>query len=187
MEDLLSTRDQTSRLALAHRRVDVKAINSTIREMRKAHGELENGHAYTTANGQREFAPGDRIVFTQNDHTLDVKNGMLGNVTRCENSKLIVALDDAPEGNRHSVSVDVRSYDSFDHGYATTIHKSQGTTVDRSFVLASRTMDRHLCYVAMTRHRDQTTLYADSAEFSSFASLQMLILLFVLPSNPNYQ
>ncbi|WP_081455395.1 hypothetical protein [Roseibium aggregatum] len=34
--------------------------------------------------------------------------------------------------------------------YATTIHKSQGATVDRAYVLASATMDRHLTYVAMT-------------------------------------
>jgi hypothetical protein len=32
--------------------------------------------------------------------------------------------------------------------------------VDRAFVLASGGMDRHLTYVAMTRHREQVTLYA---------------------------
>ncbi|MGO7793301.1 hypothetical protein ACC703_39140, partial [Rhizobium ruizarguesonis] len=43
---------------------------------------------------------------------------------------------------------------AFDHGYATTIQKTKGATVDRSFVLASTTMDRNLTYVAMTRHRE---------------------------------
>ena len=51
----------------------------------------------------------------------------------------------------------------FDHGYATTLHKSQGATVDRSFVLVGPTMDRHLGYVAMTRHRKAVALYADDA------------------------
>lgn len=52
----------------------------------------------------------------------------------------------------------MNDYQSIDHGYATTIHKSQGETVDRAFVLASGTMDRHLTYVAMTRHRDVAQL-----------------------------
>ena len=32
-----------------------------------------------------------------------------------------------------------------------------------SFVLGSKTMDRHLTYVAMTRHREDTMLYLDEA------------------------
>ena len=37
--------------------------------------------------------------------------------------------------------------------------------------MASPTMDRHLTYVAMTRHRDQATLYASSDEFKDVAAL----------------
>ncbi len=37
--------------------------------------------------------------------------------------------------------------------------------MDRAFVLASTTMDRHLTYVAMTRHRDTARLYVDGSEF----------------------
>ncbi len=37
--------------------------------------------------------------------------------------------------------------------------------MDRSFVLASTTMDRHLTYVAMTRHREAVELYVDESEF----------------------
>ncbi|MGO7344216.1 BID domain-containing protein, partial [Rhizobium johnstonii] len=58
-----------------------------------------------------------------------------------------------------------------DHGYATTIHKTQGATVDRSFVLASTTMDRHLTYVAMTRHREEVQLYAGLDAFKTVRSL----------------
>jgi hypothetical protein len=52
------------------------------------------------------------------------------------------------------LSVEQRFYNNVDHGYATTIHKSQGATVDRVKVLASLSLDRHLTYVAMTRHRE---------------------------------
>ncbi|MDP4027231.1 Ti-type conjugative transfer relaxase TraA, partial [Methylobacterium sp. NEAU 140] len=70
------------------------------------------------------------------------------------------------DGAARRVSVPVAEYQAFDHGYATTIHKTQGATVDRSFVLASATMDRHLAYVAMTRHRDAARLYAAADEFA---------------------
>jgi ATP-dependent exoDNAse (exonuclease V) beta subunit len=62
-------------------------------------------------------------------------------------------------------------YAAVDHGYATTIHKAQGATVDRAYVLASGTMDRHLTYVAMTRHRDEVQLYASREEFRDMAAL----------------
>jgi len=62
-------------------------------------------------------------------------------------------------------------YQAIDHGYATTIHKNQGATVDRSYVMASGTMDRHLTYVAMTRHRDGVQLYAAQDEFTNAGRL----------------
>ncbi len=62
-------------------------------------------------------------------------------------------------------------YAAVDHGYATTIHKAQGATVDRAYVLASETMDRHLAYVAMTRHRESATLYAGREEFRDLGAL----------------
>src|SRR5690606_33918193 len=59
------------------------------------------------------------------------------------------------------------SYRNVDHGYAATIHKSQGATVDRTFVLATGMMDQHLTYVSMTRHRDGADLYAAREDFEA--------------------
>ena len=50
-------------------------------------------------------------------------------------------------------------YNQLDHGYAATIHKAQGVTVDRSYVLASKYLDAHLQYVAMSRHRESVDLF----------------------------
>ena len=66
---------------------------------------------------------------------------------------------DGDSGVPQTVSFDPRRYQSFDHGYAVTVHKSQGATVDQAYVLASRTMDDPLSYVAMTRHREEMKLY----------------------------
>src|SRR4051794_36488068 len=51
------------------------------------------------------------------------------------------------------------------------VHKAQGATVDRTLVYGSALMDRHLAYVALTRHRDDAVLYAAKEAFNSFADL----------------
>jgi Ti-type conjugative transfer relaxase TraA len=170
VRDYLADREQRpegTRVAMAHRRADVRALNEGIRSELQERGALARGEdagalTFQTNDGKREFAPGDRIVFLENNRDLGVKNGMLGTVEHVEPGQIIASLD----GRDHSVSVPMHDYQAIDHGYATTIHKTQGATVDRSFVLASGTMDRHLTYVAMTRHRDGVQLYADSQEFT---------------------
>ncbi|MFK0276093.1 Ti-type conjugative transfer relaxase TraA [Ensifer sp. NPDC090286] len=177
------TRPSGSRIALAHRRVDVRAINAEIRVGLQQRGSLAKGAeehdvlgrevAYRTNDGERSFAHGDRIVLLENNRDLGVKNGMLGTVIAVEPDALHLRLDGGTGGNNsgRAVSIPVNSYKSFDHGYATTIHKSQGSTVDRAFVMASRTMDRHLSYVAMTRHRDAVHLYAGRDELKDMKTL----------------
>ncbi|NVD42903.1 Ti-type conjugative transfer relaxase TraA [Ensifer sp. HO-A22] len=177
----LEERSSGSRIALAHRRVDVRAINADIRASLQERGRLARGQdgegalgrevVYQTNDGKRAFAPGDRIVLLENNRDLGVKNGMLGTVIAVEADALQIRLDGSGQNNACAVSIPVNSYQSFDHGYATTIHKSQGATVDRAFVMASGTMDRHLTYVAMTRHRDQVQLYAGCDELKDMKAL----------------
>ncbi|TBH00035.1 Ti-type conjugative transfer relaxase TraA, partial [Rhizobium leguminosarum] len=179
-----SANPNDTRIAMAHRRDDVRAINAGIRAQLQDRGELAKGSnnpsgdkgeelAYQTHNGRRAFARGDRIVFLENDRDLAVKNGMLGEVIAVAPDAIQVRLDgkaQTQDGQRQ-VTVPVNRYQSFDYGYATTIHKTQGATVDRSFVLASTTMDRHLTYVAMTRHREEVQLYAGLDAFKTLRSL----------------
>ena len=63
------------------------------------------------------------------------------------------------------VSFDTKDYRDLDHGYAATIHKAQGMTVDRTHVLATPGMDRHGTYVAMSRHRDGLALHYGRDDF----------------------
>ncbi|MFS2327877.1 Ti-type conjugative transfer relaxase TraA [Brucella sp. H1_1004] len=160
-----SERPEGSRVILAHQRADVAAMNAEVRSVLQERGELARGaeggeRVFQTDAGKRAFAAGDRIVFLENNKSLGVMNGTLGTVEGVSRDRITVALD---SGNRIEVPAD--QYTAFDHGYATTIHKSQGDTVDRAFVLASRSMDRHMTYVAMTRHRDGAKLYAATEDF----------------------
>ena len=70
---------------------------------------------------------------------------MLGTVTKTDQHRLTIALDDKGEHDQsNEMTISINDYQDIEHGYATTIHKSQGATVDKSYVLASQTMDRHL-------------------------------------------
>ncbi len=148
--------DGAKRLAFAHKRKDVHALNLAIRAALRHDANAEPETLLTTETGPRAFARGDRIVFGRNNKELGVKNGMLGTVEQVGASKMRVTLDGDPP---RRMTFDPRRYRHFDHGYAVTIHKSQGATVDQAYVLASQSMDRHLAYVAMTRHRDAMRLF----------------------------
>lgn len=167
-------------LVLAHTNASVFALNAAIRDVMKSENALSEERAFVTERGTRDFAIGDRIIFLKNEKFLDaaapelgeqrVKNGMLGNViaTASDSGKpmLRVRLD-----NGREVAFSPDTYKNIDHGYAATVHKSQGVTVDRVFVMASKSMDQHLSYVAMSRHRHQVTMYAPKSEFASFDKL----------------
>lgn len=160
MADCELNGSETSRIALAHRRVDVQEINRRIRLARKSAGELSDGISYKTDSGELSFATGDRILFTRNDAQLVVKNGMLGTVQVTEAGKISVVLDSADDQKppRH-LTISLNRYNSISHGYATTIHKSQGATIDHAYVLNSRGLNQNLLYVAMTRHKYAVQVY----------------------------
>ena len=53
---------------------------------------------------------------------------------------------------------------NLDHGYAQTVHKTQGATVDRTFVLGTEEAYREWGYTALTRHRVEARFYATAPE-----------------------
>jgi Ti-type conjugative transfer relaxase TraA len=176
---------QVSRLAFAHRRRDVFALNQAIRGALRRAGAQTQEMIFETDTGPRAMAAEDRIVFTQNDRALGVKNGMLGTVDVVADGGIVVTLDgDAP---RRRVTFNPEQYTSFDHGYAVTIHKSQGATVDRAWVLASRSMDAPLTYVAMTRHREALQLYIDEGDKPNWSTREQDKQIRRGPSRPLIQ
>jgi hypothetical protein len=49
------------------------------------------------------------------------------------------------------------------------VHKAQGSTVDRTYVLATPHFDRHTTYVALSRHRESATMFYGAADFGGRA------------------
>ncbi len=161
-------------MVLAHTNSDVRRLNDAIRAILLQQDALGEGRSFRTERGIREFSEGDRIIFLENARFVEpkaphltvqhVKNGMFGTVISTAGRGgvplLLVRLDSGRD-----VMFSEETYRNVDHGYAATIHKTQGSTFNRAFVLATGMMDRHLTYVAMTRHCERVDLYAAREDF----------------------
>jgi Ti-type conjugative transfer relaxase TraA len=155
-----------SRIILTHTNDEVQALNGLARDRLRQAGELGEEVTLQAGRGARKFAAGDRIMFLRNERSLGVKNGGLGRVDSVTAARMAVLLDDG-----RAIAFDLKDYAQVDHGYAATIHKAQGVTVDRTHVLATPGLDRHASYVALSRHRDSVELHYGRDDFADQAKL----------------
>lgn len=159
-----------TQIMLAYNRDDVLELNQMARSLRHQQGELGQDVAFQTERGARAFAERDRVYFLKNDRSLGVMNGTLGTIEAIKDGAVTIRLDkderSSTNGVRH-VTVTMERYNHLDYGYAATIHKAQGVTVDRSYVLASKYLDAQSTYVAMSRHRKSADLFYGKDVFLS--------------------
>jgi Ti-type conjugative transfer relaxase TraA len=155
-----------SRIILTHTNDEVRALNEAVREKVRASGNLGEDVELKVERGARQFADGDRIMFLKNERSLGVKNGSLGTIESVSAMRMAVKLDDGK-----AVAFDLKDYAHLDHGYAATIHKAQGMTVDQVKLLATPGMDSHGAYVALSRHRTQVDLHYGKDDFADRSAL----------------
>ena len=153
-----------TRLMLAYTRDDVRELNIQARTLRFQAGGLGRTESVETTRGTKDFAAGDRIYFLRNEKSIGVKNGSLGTIEDVRGGVLQVKLDTPTETR---IAVDTRMYRDLDYGYAATVHKAQGATVDRAYVLATPHFDRHATYVALSRHRESATVFYAASDFGA--------------------
>src|SRR3546814_13605518 len=127
-----------SRIILTHTNDEVRALNEAARERLRASGELGEDVAIRAERGERAFAAGDRIMFLRNERSLGVKNGSLGPVQNVTAARMAVALDDG-----RAAAFALQDSAHVDPGYAGTIHKEQGMTVDTATGPATPGHERH--------------------------------------------
>ena len=147
-----------SRFVLAYTNVDVDRLNADIRAVRKERGELGEDHKFDTKHGRGlDFAERDRIQFTGTDKRKGLMNGAAGTIERIDGDRIGVRLD----GNGDKwVEFDAKAFQDFRHGYAGTIYKVQGSTLDQTYLYHSEHWRSAASYVALTRHRDKAELFA---------------------------
>ncbi len=97
------------------------------------------------------FAPGDKVMQTENDYDREVFNGDLGRVLRIDQTEGVLIAD----FDGREVEYPLGELDALVPAYATTIHKSQGSEYPAVVItLATQhytMLARNLVYTAVTR------------------------------------
>ena len=176
MQKLVDRWDVKDSLVLAHRNKDVDELNLRLRQKRIDQNEISQGYAVNSRNEVINISQGDKILFLKNKKILGVKNGNFAEITNVkfsESGKVLnftVVLDD---DKSREITIDPNAYSYFTYGYAATVHKSQGVTVDNTHVyLGGRRWNRNLTYVAMSRHRYSCNVYGDQNTHKTLESLK---------------
>ena len=146
----------------AWRRANVAELNRLARERMTAEGRLSGPELL--ASGGAAYAAGDRIVTlapAAEGQVVTSERGIVAAVD-LEAQRLAIEMED---GKRYWFEQEALGQSRLAHGYATTVHRSQGATHDIAHVYEDGG-GRELAYVAMSRAREETHVYlaADDME-----------------------
>jgi conjugative relaxase-like TrwC/TraI family protein len=155
-----ATRYGEQTIMLAARAVDVDDLNRLARDRLAEHDVVQGPEIKI---GDHTFQTGDRVVTLRNNYDLDVRNGTLATVAKVHPRRgdLTIRTD---TGDTQRLPAAYLHAGHVDHGYSITIHKAQGLTVDRAFVLGSSDLYRELSYVALSRGRISNEIYLAAPE-----------------------
>jgi len=143
---------------LAGRKADVTELN---RQARAALVDAGTVSAQGIEVRGREFGVGDRVLTLSNWHQRGIVNGARGTVTEVGNESVTIQFDN---GQSQALPPTYLRAGHLSHAYAMTIHKAQGMTVDRSFVLADDSLFRESGYTALSRGRLENHIVVVAAE-----------------------
>ncbi|MGI9589692.1 MAG: MobF family relaxase, partial [Dietzia maris] len=152
-------------LIIASTNTDVDTLNEVIRADRIAHGLVDDAHTTRVARGDT-VGVGDTVIartnstlYTENRTYLGrVINGQLFTVTGITDDGSL-AVRDSSTGQDMLIPASYADK-SIHLGYAATIHRAQGATVDTVHAVIDAGVDRAGLYVAMTRGRRENHAYA---------------------------
>jgi hypothetical protein len=149
---------------IAKRNAEVAKLNAMAREVRRQEGKLG---AAEIEVGEARFAAGDQVITRVNDRQLDIYNRERWRVAEVDAEQCYVVLEGIDQAKRVEIGPEYLSRTNphseapaLEHAYAVTTYSAQGATVDRAFVMADPSMDKQELYVAASRSRKETHLYA---------------------------
>lgn len=160
-------------LVLTHRNQDVQRLNHALREALLKEGYLRDAQTLETPEGPLKIAKGERLLCLKNNPAYGLAKGSFGTVVdwTLDASGQLATLSLQLDHQSSVKLVDMTHYRDFTYGYAATVHKAQGVTVDHAFVyVGPSSWSRPLTYVALTRHRWSMKLYTASTLYPSFTA-----------------
>lgn len=174
----------SQKLILATTNAQVKALNAVVRERLKAAGKLHG--TWKLPDSGLELSLGDRLVFkerqtvtpgtvgaTKRNDASTTKPELRANIAKNEfatvmaisrqpdgSLDLLCQLDSSKDdGTPNLVRLNSRAMGEIDHAFATTVHRSQGMTVDSVFAVPGTFLSKELFYVMATRHRERLSIH----------------------------
>jgi len=154
-----------TRFVFAYTNKDVDRLNAELRAVRRDRGELREDHRFVTKHGAADFAVGDRVQFSDTLRGAKIYNGNAGIITGIDADTGVIRarLDGSSAAEGREVAWSASEFDGFRHGYAGTIYKGQGKTLDHSYLLHTEHWRQASSYVALTRQRESVHIYAATA------------------------
>jgi conjugative relaxase-like TrwC/TraI family protein len=142
---------------------ELDRINQKAQELRDQNNEL-GADRVQIPDLPYSIAGGDEVVFTKSMFVPGgegrVENGTRATVLQA-NSKDNQLLVQTEGATPREVSVNTEEHKELRLGYAQHVYKAQGLTVDRAHtMLGGWQSDRERAYVAVSRSREQTDIYA---------------------------
>ena len=147
--------DDEDALMVAARLADVDDLNRRARQALRDEGYLGDDRVVLAGRG---FAEGDDVLALRNDYRLGLLNGTRAVIEQIDTSRHQMTLG-TDTGEQLVVPFAYAEAGHLTHGYATTIHKAQGATVDRCLVLLDDTTSREHAYTALSRGRHGNDLF----------------------------
>jgi len=155
LHDWMNARADQTTVMLASRVADIDHLNAAAREMLQAQGVIG---ADQLTIGPRGFVEGDLVLALRNDRRLDVLNGTRAVIEHIDEGRRTLRCR-GDDQRVLTIPFDYAEQGHLTHAYAMTIHKSQGATFDRCFVLAGDQLTKESAYTAMSRGRFGNDLY----------------------------
>ena len=139
-----------SRFVFAYRNKDVSEFNMAMREHLQTRGVVaRDNHTFNTKHGRFDFSAGDQIVLTGTEKRAGLINGQNGKISNIDGALITFEKENGNE----PLTINTDVFMDFRLGYAGTIYKGQGHTVDHTYIYHTSHWGQTNSYVALSRHK----------------------------------
>tara|TARA_R110000850_G_scaffold20172_2_gene60183 strand:- start:860 stop:3235 length:2376 start_codon:yes stop_codon:yes gene_type:complete len=158
--------ERGTRFVFAYTNEEVRRLNDAMQAIEIERGRVKDCITVETERGTLSVGVGDRIAFRGTWKPKGIYAGALATVEVIDGDRVTVRSDRGRE-----ITFDTRDYTNIDLGYAGTIYRGQGKTLDQTYLLHTHHWRDAASYVAMTRARGQTEVFVGKDQASGLPAL----------------
>lgn len=158
--------DHGTRFVFAYTNEEVRRLNDAMQAIEIERGRVTDCITLETERGTLSVGVGDRVAFRGTWKPKGIYAGALATVEAINGDRITVRSDRGRE-----ITFDTRDFTNIDLGYAGTIYRGQGKTLDQTYLLHTHHWRDAASYVAMTRARGQTEVFVGRDQASGLPAL----------------